>query len=382
MSKPTVNIIGAGPANLVAAINLSRAGIETIVHEQKGDVGTRFNGDFQGIENWSSDTDVISFLNSIGVQEDFMCEPYYEGDFYDPRLRKVSIKSSKPVFYLVERGKSKHSFDQGLKRQALKAGVKFRWNNKLKSVPAGKVIIGTGPKATDAIARGIVFSTTFQDACIGFLNDEIAPKAYAYLLVHNGKATFATCMFEDFRNQRYYFEKALQTLQKVVKIDINQPKDFGGYVNFFLKPSASKDGRIMYVGENAGFQDALWGFGMKSAMFSGYLAAQSIMTGESYDKLLDKRLRPMMKTSLSNRWIFAHLGNYGYEKFIDRLSKVDDVTVELKKQYNPSRFKQMIFPLAQWWYQTRLKNELCMHPHCDCVWCRHGKNKQHEQEPI
>ena len=50
-----IEIIGAGPAGLVAAINLAKADYKVAVYEEKPDVGHRFHGDFQGLENWSSE---------------------------------------------------------------------------------------------------------------------------------------------------------------------------------------------------------------------------------------------------------------------------------------------------------------------------------------
>ena len=189
MNDRRVHIIGAGPAGLVAAINLARDNYEVIVHEQKEDVGWRFNGDFQGIENWSSEEDALDFLNTIGVFVNFRCEACRNLDFYGPNLHKVRFKTERPLFYLIERGVMEWSLDQGLKRQALAEGVKFKWNDKLQTLPSGWVIVGTGPKAADAIAKGIVFQTSHPDMCVGFLDNRIAPKAYAYLLVNNHKAT-------------------------------------------------------------------------------------------------------------------------------------------------------------------------------------------------
>jgi len=208
---------------------------------------------------------------------------------------------------------------------------------------------------------------------IGFINNNIAPKAYAYLLVNNGKATFATCMFEDFKNEKLYYEKALRVLRTVIDIDINEPKEFGGFVNFFNEPIISKDDKILYVGENAGFQDALWGFGIKYAMLSGFYAAQSIIHKQDYHSLCEKYLFPKFKTSLANRWLFAHLYNPGYTFILNKMKSMDDVIPALRKHYNTSISKKIIYPLARRWYKTRLIDKQCMHKNCDCVWCRHGK---------
>lgn len=372
MTNRTVHIVGAGPAGLVAAITLARSGYETIVHEQYDDVGKRFNGDFQGLENWSQPEDVPSVLRSIGVEVNFRCDPYSVSEFYGPSLRKAVLRTSRPLFYLVERGSNNGSIDQGLKQQALDTGATIRWNEKLETLPPGPAIVATGPKAADAIAKGIVFRTTHRNRSVGFFDDRIAPKCYAYLLVNHGRATFATCLFQDFKNERIYFNRALARLQQAIDIDIQEPREFGAFVNFFLMPSAVKDGRVLYAGENAGFQDALWGFGMKHAMLSGFLAARSIIDRRSYDELCNHYIRPMMYASLANRWMFAFLGNRGYEQWIKRLARSENGIQLLQRYYRPSWRKRLLFRLAKRWYRARLINKQCMHEHCDCVWCRHG----------
>lgn len=379
MNDRRVHIIGAGPAALVAAINLARAKYEVVVHEQKVDVGWRFNGDFQGIENWSTKEDALDFLNTVGVFVNFRCEPYQAADFYGPNQRKATIKTERPLFYLVERGRMEWTLDQGLKRQVLAEGVEIRWNNMLKTLPSGWVIVGTGPKAADAIAKGIVFQTSHPNVCAGFLDNRIAPRAYAYLLVNNHHATFATCLFEDFPNEKHHFQRALETMQRVIDIEIRDPKEFGGFVNFFLRSSAVKQGRILYVGENAGFQDALWGFGLRYAMLSGYLAAVSIKTGLFYDDLCKQHIKPLLETSLANRWLFSHLGNWGYRWVLNRTGKEKDVVEALRRHCQPSRSKALLFRIARRWYKTRLLDKQCMHQNCDCVWCRHGKEAHQGQ---
>ena len=377
MSKEKyITIVGAGPAGLTAAINLANAGFETTVYEQNQNAGLRFNGDFQGLENWLDEDDTLQILNRIGIKINFLCHPYSGNDglFYGPKLEKVKVKTSRPLFYLIERGSNPNSLDQGLRKQAEELGVKILWGKKLESVDDSKAILGTGPKAADAIAKGMVFRTPLDDIFIGFIDDKIAPKAYAYLLVNDGKATFATCMFEDFQNEKIYYERALRALNTVIDIDINEPEEFGGFVNFFNEPKISKDNRILYVGENAGFQDALWGFGIKYAMLSGYYAAESIINNQDYKKLCEINLLPKLKTSLANRWLFAHLYNPGYTFILNKLKTMGDVIPALKKHYNTSMSKKLVYQIAKRWYKTRLIDKQCMHENCDCVWCRHGKH--------
>ena len=48
-----VKILGAGLSGLTAAINLAQIGYKVDVYEKNKDVGMRFHGDLQGLENWS-----------------------------------------------------------------------------------------------------------------------------------------------------------------------------------------------------------------------------------------------------------------------------------------------------------------------------------------
>ncbi len=371
MANKTIHVIGAGPGGLTAAINLAKAGFPVVVHEKNSDVGSRFNGDFQGIENWTTKEDAQAFFERHGLKINFLFVPHSEGVFYNHKLQEVKIKTSRPLFYLIERGTAEHSLDQGLKRQAQEAGVQFVWNDNVLKLPDKNTIVATGPKAADIIAQGILFNTDHPDGYYGFLDDRIAPKGYAYLLVNQGKATFATCMFEDFRNSNLYFERALMTLKQVLKIDIREPKPFGGFGNFFLPATPSgKNPKGLYVGEAAGFQDALWGFGIRYAILSGFLAAQSIIWNASYEELIRKHILPLQKVSLANRLLYDRAGNRGRKFLLSKLGNAPDVLAVLHKHHRLGIGRKLVFAVAKVWYRTRLIDKNCLHENCSCVWCR------------
>lgn len=379
--KEQIHIIGAGPGGVVAAISLAKAGYSVTVYEMYYEVGKRFNHDFQGIENWSTEEDAQEFLSRIGISTNFLSVSLGNVDFFNPSGQKYNFKMSRPLFYLIERGSNEWSLDQGLRRQAEEAGVHFEWGTKITKAPEnGRVIISTGPKGADAIAKGIIFSTTHKNYYAAFLGDDIAPHGYAYLLVYEGKATFATCLFEKFSKSFHYFEKALEVMKKQVNIDIQDSKYFGGYVNFSLNQTLIKKNRIYYVGENAGFQDALFGFGMRYAMHSGYLAAQSIIEHRSYPDLCKELIIPKLKTSLSNRWLFTRLEDLGYTIMLARLTEKDDITPVLQTQYNPNWYNKVVFPVANRAFKTRLEDKQCMHEDCSCVWYKHGDHAYAEVE--
>ena len=67
MTDQAINILGAGLSGLSAAIVLANAGKEVHVFEVRKDSGARFDGDFQGIENWTSSPDFFDEMKSWGI---------------------------------------------------------------------------------------------------------------------------------------------------------------------------------------------------------------------------------------------------------------------------------------------------------------------------
>jgi 2-polyprenyl-6-methoxyphenol hydroxylase-like FAD-dependent oxidoreductase len=78
-----IEIAGAGPAGLAAAITLARAGRNVTVFEMQKEVGHRFGGDFQGLENWSTTEDVLTTLAASGLTTDFDAMPCRNGSIFD-----------------------------------------------------------------------------------------------------------------------------------------------------------------------------------------------------------------------------------------------------------------------------------------------------------
>jgi flavin-dependent dehydrogenase len=346
-----INIVGAGPAGLTAAIVLAKHGYKPTVYEMSPDVGHRMSGDFQGLENWSGDKDIVALLRELGIDVNFLCIPYYEGDICAPKIASLKIKSERPVFYLVKRGGANDSLDNGLKEQAVYLGVEMVFNRRIESFE-GKTIIAMGPKRADFIAAGITFDTGTENMAAVIFNDEIAPKGYAYLLINNGFGTMATVIYKDFKNTKKYFKNLVNFFRNEKYTDIKNEKRFGGFGNFFIRNTNSFDKKI-YVGESAGFQDYLWGFGLRYAIMSGYLAAMSIITDSDYDSLWKKEVKPMLETSLVNRYLIEKFGDFGY-RYIARKFAEGNPCNFLKRNYNLSFFKKILLPIAKNKYK---KNE-------------------------
>lgn len=363
-----IQIAGAGPAGLAAAITLARAGREVIMHETHAEVGHRFQGDFQGLENWSSEDDVLSTFRKMGLDSNFTAQPFTRGTAYDAWDKHYDIRSDKPLFYLIERGPGPDSLDTGLLKQARASGVEVRFNSQLKYLD-GPGILAAGPRVPDAIAVGYHFETDMPDGYWVICNDELAPKGYAYLLIMAGQGTVKTCMFSGFKQEKVYVERTLQTFQRLVGLEMKNPEPHGGAGNFRI-PKSAYSGCNPLVGEQAGFQDTLWGFGIRLAITSGVLAAQSLLSGDNYDDLWHCQLRPQMQMAVINRAFYSLLGNRGYRWFLNRMVHKADIRHALYRVYHPSLLKNWLLPWAKARYVSRRKDVTCNHVDCHCVWCR------------
>ncbi len=340
----SITILGAGPSGLTAAINLAKNGFIVKVYEKNQDCGMRFRGDFQGFENWSSRTDILKELKSMNIECDFWYKPITQAEFYDYKRNSRIVSFEKPGLYLVRRGSFPGSLDFSLKNQALKNGVEIIFNKRISEKDSD--IIAGGPKRADGIVRGIVFETKTNRIPTIILDDDLAPKSFAYLLTGEGFGCLGTGLTKNFKLADKLLDKTIEAFESLLDIDISNPKRFTGYGNFFIKDKYVENGRI-YVGESAGLQDYLLAFGLRQAITSGYLAARSIIFKEDYDKLIKQRFASQLKTSMSNRLLFSMVGNKGYSKFLQKGKKIKDPLKRMNRQYNASAIKYLFYPFAK-----------------------------------
>jgi flavin-dependent dehydrogenase len=362
-----IKILGAGPSGLVAAINLAKAGYKVSVFEKNSDCGLRFNGDFQGLENWTQKIDILDELRLMNININFHCQAIYNMNFYDYKLNKKDFFSERPMAYLVRRGALSETLDYCLKQQAIEVGVSIIFNKKINDDEAD--IIAKGPTSADVIAKGITFETDMADSVIVFLDDEIAPKGYAYLLISRGNGCLVTVLFKHIKKEKEYYERMRDKVAKAIRLDIRNEKEFGGFGNFFLGQKYLYANKL-YIGEGAGLQDFLAGFGMRYAMVSGYLAAKSIIENKDYNEFINERFGGQLKAGVSNRFLFEKLGNRGYQLLI-KYARKNPINF-LYDHYNQKWYQKIIFPLAK----LSMNSKEDMHKDCNCYFCRSKEQEQ------
>jgi flavin-dependent dehydrogenase len=355
-------IAGAGISGLTAAINLAKAGYKATVYEKNKKVGERFHGDFQGLENWTSEENALDALKRMNIDVNFPATPSKKFRVYDSSLKFAEIKSKSPIYYLVRRGHFADTLDSGLYKQAKKSGVKIIFNRLIDENSAD--IVATGPRYCDGIAKGVSFNTDIPDCAYVLADKKSAPQAYSYLLVNKGRGVVVSCIATHFLDIDSAFNDTLRKFKKIRKFSMKNKKDFGGYVSFFLQNSA-KEGKRLFVGEAAGFQDYLFGFGMRYAITSGYLAAKSIIENKDYDRLWKKEFGKKLRIGVANRFLFERMENIEV-KALEMLSGVFDGRKVWNKLYGSSLLNILVYPIAKRIMKSRRK---CRRG-CACVWCR------------
>src|SRR6516165_4202974 len=88
-----ITVVGAGPAGLACAIALANAGRNVVVREWHQQAGARFHGDFQGLENWSDEQDVLDELRAAGIQTTFEHHAVRAGIAFDADHNRYAVRS-------------------------------------------------------------------------------------------------------------------------------------------------------------------------------------------------------------------------------------------------------------------------------------------------
>ena len=362
-SSRHLEVVGAGPAGLSAAITARAAGTSVTVYEKRPQVGVRFHGDFQGLENWTTEEDVLLELEQMGLALGPAVTPVREIVCFDARGQARSLRSSSgPVFYLVSRGPADATLDTCLLRQALKAGAALRYATRQNHLQTGG-IVAEGPHAADIIAAGYTFQTDMADGYFGALSDDLAPDGYAYLLVHRGQGTVATCLSREFHDERRFVERTVRFFERHAGLRWREQRPFGGGGNVSLEATLHRDS-VYFAGESAGLQDALFGFGLRYAMLSGCFAARAWLSGSS--EIYERWARNLVRTGFSNRLLYRALGARGRQFLLRQWVAGSDPRQLLERIYQPTFIKTLLGSIAA---RSRL-GEAQARPGCDCTWCR------------
>lgn len=349
MKSEPVHILGAGLSGLSAAIILSKNGYDVHVHEIRSDSGARFDGDFQGLENWTGSKDFFDEMREWGLDPDsFKSDAFSVVDLIHPDDEITQPITDGVAFRVVERGTDEHCIDQGFKRMAIEAGATIHYGSKRD--PEECQIIAAGPKDSSAVAFGEIFHTDHPNHVSFQLNDKLAPGAYSYLIVIDGIGLICTCLWRKQKKSGRYLNETIAWYESHYELNRRPIKRVGGKGDFSLPDKYYHDGRY-YVGEAGGLQDFMWGFGMRYAITSGVLAAKSILGEGDYESEVRKNLVPLIKISATNRFLMNRIGDNGFKMVArywmrDQRKKGDGLEF-MRWVYTPGIFRKMLWPVTK-----------------------------------
>ena len=327
-SAKTIKIAGGGIAGLTAAIQLKKVGLDPIVFEKETEIGRNRHGDYEGLENWIFDSSMSEFFSQSGFDFNQVTSiPVNRFRVHTATTPSFMIHHHQPFFHMVRRGSIATDLDTELYRQCQSTGVHIKLGVK---APKNCDIYATGTVKTAAYIRGANFETTLPDQVHLLLGHEFAPKGYAYLIIIKGKGTLASAYkkpkdlhLDPLQNSRAYFSK--------FGILIPTGKPFGSRGSFSLP-----FGRMKYpynIGEAGGFQDYLFGFGIRMSMASGQGAALSILGKHKEAKLMMKALNRKRRLSFVNRMLYERLNNHQMAELAKKLSEVPNPLAILSGAY-------------------------------------------------
>jgi len=304
-----IHILGAGISGLVAAITLSGS-FAVKVFERSAEIGGG-QSHISAVRNYDGE-DVIYKVSMMGINLKPSKE-IYTVHRYAPSGNISTTFSDKPIFYLFDRGKMQNSIERQLYEQASVKNVEFVFNSKKKN---GKIYEG------EVNAVSMIY------------NNDYAPRGYICVLPSKKKFQILAVSFGKNASYRLKerFEKAvvrISILKKIVE-GCSALREVKGYGNYF-KPFGCKKG-VYYVGEAGGFQDPSKGFGIWYAIFTGYLAAKSIIEKEDYNEKIKQLILEEYLINLERRKKLNRLTNQHFEKMIAELGRKVNLEEYVKRR--------------------------------------------------
>ncbi len=358
-----IAVMGAGLSGLSCAIMLERYGLEPEVFESRSRVGDRFiNAEgLLPILNRPADDDIAYLSENYGI-------------YLKPlsNIRKISIYSENKkadlqghLGFINLRGRIKGSFEDQLSGQ-VKTKINFNSKHSYEELVEKftHVILATGDAAyaakiqdfqTDLTVtlKGATVTGNFDKHTVGiWLNNELAPQGYCYLLPYSEKEACITIGYPDYpHNQKQDINILWDRFYQRVSSDwgqkfkITDRFEVTRYMIGICK--YPRIGNTFFIGNCFGSIMPSFGFGQFPAVLTGIYAAQDLAGKGDYTELTGV-LRDSYDNSLAIRRSLEQLDNRQLDKVVGLLNSETAQKILSNSNYDPLKLLSHILgPLAR-----------------------------------
>jgi flavin-dependent dehydrogenase len=340
----TYIVAGAGPAGLAAAITLARAGVDVEVRERSVSAGARYDGNLQMLTNYPDSRDARDEFDELAPEASVRMWPQTSATLHGPSGKAVVSRSREPFGYLLGRGSGEGCLDGELFRVADSLGVRFRFGER--ADPDEVDIIATGGRDVYGVAREWFGEMDLPDGFTVHFDNRDAPGGYGYLLVADGRAVLGVAVTRKHQQVEEWFRRTVQWFIRRYELPSIEAPSLSGRVSLFV-PSTGMDARGgRYVGEVGGFCDGFFGFGIRLALQTGRMAAESVISGEDYDAIWKRNLDGRHDSAMINRVLYESIGHPAYRLFISLAARSDFRRLGTLL-YRPFLAKRVLVPVVK-----------------------------------
>lgn len=329
MGKPKIAIIGAGLAGLSCALECERLGVHPNIFERDSDPGWL----------WPSVTIWLELLyREMGDIIHYISDQYNIGLNYRNILTSIIMKSPSKLIkienenlgYYFERGKRMDSIENQLIRALSFSSLNFNHVGDYKKLSKeyDYVLVATGgiSEVKDLgvweeldkvyIYEGIAVGSFNCNSSTIYFNTDYAGTGYARITPFNPTKAIIGLYVIGKRNvemdlsllfERFIKQENLKHLDFVYKLSL--PVMSIGRVKKF------KVGNVLLAGTSAGLTDRFLGIGGYNAMFSGIMAARSMIQNKNYNTLM-KPIKKRVENISAIRDEINKLNNNDFDKIL------------------------------------------------------------------
>jgi hypothetical protein len=301
--KDKIHIVGAGPAGMVAGINLKRQGFDVLIHEAEKEVG--------GPPGWHPsvhvdpiDYDVFEEYTGVDIRPAFKDVTDYMTYYYENEERPFAdFIGTIPNMQICVRGPHPTSLDTYLYELAVKEGVEFLFNDKwgkeqFYAAPPNTIVsTGFGQSAYEAL--GMRFTPFY-----GYWTRLDCPPEEVHISIYQGSYTneygysasmngiWYSLLFAKGDIDTNILDKFAGILKDKKGVTVKKWKRFTGTTARFPK---LYDGNLIFAGTASGFIDPAQGYGIISAMLGGKIASVAVTDRDRAQAEYDKFVEPVKK---------------------------------------------------------------------------------------